>query len=637
VADTDDNSVSSSGYTVVARRYRPKTFDQLVGQEHISQALTNAISMGRVGHAYLFTGARGVGKTSTARIFAKALSTTELMSQEVIDEISSAIDSGGDMDVLEIDGASNRGIEEIRQLRSNVNVRPIRAQYKIYIIDEVHMLTTPAFNALLKTLEEPPEHVKFIFCTTDPNKIPITVLSRCQRFDFVPVKIDAIQQRLQEIAQQEGFEIDLDALSLLARQASGSMRDSQSLLEQVMSFSEGKITAQQVHAMLGTVDEENLWQIIQALSHRNPLEALEAANTSIAAGADAGQLTEQLLRYLRDLMALAVGGDSRIMKFANPSGHQRLKQLADSWGLQTLLSAIQILDETLVRMRASVSAITLLEVALVQISQLEQLVSIPALLESLQSTATPTSHQKKKLISDNQAEGRQPTGEGRKDRAPVTEQMAPSQRPEPPLYAATPVPQASGGDVGQASPAVPGDSAISDPSANAGFPHPPEIDESHQKIRQLASTGDALGTWQQVTRSIEGLLSDYCQMVESAEIRPNGQWHIFFPPGANQPREYCEQANRKALLISRLSEAFGREIQLNLEVKPGPAPGPTAAPQSSSGERTKKFRELAEHPLVKKICDLLEGEIVRYHSAHPTPSATNSQRANQSSNRFQQK
>ncbi|MCA9160902.1 MAG: DNA polymerase III subunit gamma/tau, partial [Planctomycetales bacterium] len=241
----------SSGYTVVARRYRPRSFSELVGQDHIAHALDAAIATGRVGHAYLFTGARGVGKTSSARIFAKALNASDGVEQELAADMARSIDSGDDMDVIEIDGASNRGIEEIRTLRANVNVRPSRARYKIYIIDEVHMLTNQAFNALLKTLEEPPPHVKFIFCTTDPDKLPITVLSRCQRFDFVPIKLDAIQARLSEICKAEGFEADEDALALLARRAAGSMRDSQSLLEQVMSFSQDRISVEQVQQLLG--------------------------------------------------------------------------------------------------------------------------------------------------------------------------------------------------------------------------------------------------------------------------------------------------------------------------------------------------------------------------------------------------
>ncbi len=219
-------------YLVVARRYRPQTFDELIGQEQVSRALAGAIVAGRVGHAYLFTGARGVGKTSAARILAKALDCVHGPTPTPCNQcdICQSISRGSDVDVLEIDGASNRGIDEIRQLRQNVGVRPSRARFKIYIIDEVHMLTKEAFNALLKTLEEPPEHVKFIFCTTEPTKIPITILSRCQRFDFAGIRPASIQERLAQIVAAEGATAEPEALALLARRAAGSMRDSQSLL-----------------------------------------------------------------------------------------------------------------------------------------------------------------------------------------------------------------------------------------------------------------------------------------------------------------------------------------------------------------------------------------------------------------------
>ena len=252
-ADFQNNPTGDDdNYVVVARRYRPRGFGELVGQEHVGRALKNAIETNRVGHAYLFTGARGVGKTSTARIFAKALNDPSgpTASPDNESDVAMAIDSGEDVDVIEIDGASNRGIDEIRSLRANVGVRPSRSKFKIYIIDEVHMLTQAAFNALLKTLEEPPEHVKFIFCTTDPEKIPITVLSRCQRFDFAPVEVPKIVGRLQEIITAEGAEADEAALELIARRAAGSMRDSQSLLEQVLSFSNGKLTSDQVLSLI---------------------------------------------------------------------------------------------------------------------------------------------------------------------------------------------------------------------------------------------------------------------------------------------------------------------------------------------------------------------------------------------------
>ena len=393
-SESKDTTLASGNgkYTVVARRYRPKTFAELVGQGTVSQALLSAIESNRVGHAYLFTGARGVGKTSTARIFAKALNAAVETNGrfDPNSDISQAIDAGEDMDVLEIDGASNRGIDEIRQLRSNAAVRPSRSRYKIYIIDEVHMLTTQAFNALLKTLEEPPGHVKFIFCTTDPEKIPITVLSRCQRFDFPPVKSEQIFERLKFICENEGTKADVDALRLIARRAAGSMRDSQSLLEQLLSFSGNHITVEVVHAMLGTADETRLAEFASRLIERDAAGALRELDVAAEEGVDVGQLAEQLLGYLRDMMTLTVGGSEDLMRTANPNSFGQLKEWGKSWGTMTLLSALQLLDETIVKMRHSVQSRILLEVALVQICNLQDLQSLSDLVKAFSSqTALP--------------------------------------------------------------------------------------------------------------------------------------------------------------------------------------------------------------------------------------------------------
>ncbi len=378
-------------YTVVARRYRPKTFGELVGQSTVSQALLSAIESNRVGHAYLFTGARGVGKTSTARIFAKALNAAAETNGKFDpnSDISQAIDAGEDLDVLEIDGASNRGIDEIRQLRSNAAVRPSRSRYKIYIIDEVHMLTPQAFNALLKTLEEPPGHVKFIFCTTDPEKIPITVLSRCQRFDFPPVKTEQIFERLKFICDNEGTKADDAALRLIARRAAGSMRDSQSLLEQLLSFSGNQITVEVVHAMLGTADETRLASFATRLIERDAAGALRELNTAADEGVDVGQLAEQLLGYLRDMMTVTVGGSADLVRTANPSSVDQLKEWGKTWGTMTLLSALQLLDETIVKMRYSVQSRILLEVALVQICNLQDLQALSDLVKAFSTQSAP--------------------------------------------------------------------------------------------------------------------------------------------------------------------------------------------------------------------------------------------------------
>ena len=376
-------------YQVVALRYRPQSFGDLVGQGHIATALSNAINKSRVGHAYLFTGARGVGKTSSARIFAKCLNCEKGPTIEPCNEcdICQAVSAGEDVDVLEIDGASNRGIDEIRQLRSNAAVRPGRSKYKIYIIDEVHMLTTQAFNALLKTLEEPPQHVKFIFCTTDPQKIPITVLSRCQRFDFSPVQTNEIANRLKEIAQAEGVEADEQALALLARRANGSMRDSQSLLEQLFSFCGKDISVDEVNQLLGTADMGRIAEIATAMAGNDATATLNLIHRGIVEGVDAGQMADQLLGYFRDMMAVRVGCGEDTLLNCTSADLDELKDLGESLGLETILSIVQLLDVAVVRMQSSLHARTLLEAAAIRVCNLEKLDALSDLVTSLSANA----------------------------------------------------------------------------------------------------------------------------------------------------------------------------------------------------------------------------------------------------------
>src|SRR4051794_32456143 len=289
-----------AGYTVIARRYRPQRFEDVVGQDHVVQALRNALRMNRVTHAYLFSGTRGVGKTSMARIFAKCLNCvtgpTDTPCLEC--DICQAIAVGQDVDVIEIDGASNNGVEAVRELRQNAGLRPSRARYKIYYIDEVHMLSTGAFNALLKTLEEPPEHVKFFFATTEPNKIPITVLSRCQRYDFAGIAPEAIVGALESICRREGVEVEPEALRTVARRASGSLRDAQSLLEQLLAAGAERLTVERVHSLLGTASDERVLDLLDALADRDPGRALQLLDEAAGSGIQPTELLGGLLEFL---------------------------------------------------------------------------------------------------------------------------------------------------------------------------------------------------------------------------------------------------------------------------------------------------------------------------------------------------
>jgi DNA polymerase-3 subunit gamma/tau len=379
----DEKASSRGDYTVLARRYRPQQFRDLIGQEAVAQALANAIESGRVAHAYLFTGSRGVGKTSAARILAKALNCVNGPTKTPCGEceLCCSIAAGEDVDVLEIDGASNRGIDEVREIRQNVQFRPARARYKIYIIDEVHMLTAPAFNALLKTLEEPPPNVKFIFATTEVQKIPITILSRCQRFDFGGIRLPRIVERLQQIVAAEGMQADDAALELIARRAGGSMRDAQSLLDQLLAFSAERLTTDSVHQLLGTAHEERIAALATAVLQKDAKQALAVLADLIGQGHQLGELLDQLIEYWRDLMVVRCAGDDGKDLSVGGSHVAALRQMAGGLTLDTIMAGLDLLAAAKARLRTTSHARVVLEMSLVRLAQLEDLVPLSQLVQ----------------------------------------------------------------------------------------------------------------------------------------------------------------------------------------------------------------------------------------------------------------
>lgn len=377
------------GYQVVARRYRPQIFSELIGQETVARALSNAIETDRVGHAYLFTGARGVGKTSCARIFAKSLNCVNGPTTTPCLKCDSCIgiSTGEDVDVVEIDGASNRGVDEIRQLRQNVAIAPSRSHFKIYIIDEVHMLTREAFNALLKTLEEPPTRVKFIFCTTEPNKIPVTILSRCQRFDFSSINGVSIASQLEQIAQTEGASAEEGVFDILARRANGSMRDAQSLLEQLLSFAPNHITQDDVHKMLGSVDDRKIFDLLNAIADNNPKKVFETLDQSVNWGVDFGVLVEQILGVFRDLMVVASGCGVESLLYSPRGRFSTLQEVSNNFGIRRILASLQILEQTIQHMRFSAQIRVVAEIAFVRLCNLTAFQAIDSLITQLKTGA----------------------------------------------------------------------------------------------------------------------------------------------------------------------------------------------------------------------------------------------------------
>lgn len=381
----------AANYTVLARRYRPQLFADVVGQEPVAQALVNALQSNRVAHAYLFTGSRGVGKTSTARILAKALNCVQGPTPTPCGECEScrAIATGEDVDVAEIDGASNRTIDDVREIRQNVQYRPSRSRFKIYIIDEVHMLTKEAFNALLKTLEEPPPHVKFIFATTDVHKVPITILSRCQRFDFVGISGNRIVTRLREIVAQEGLAADEDALELVARRAAGSMRDAQSLLDQLLAFGGQELTVEQVHRLLGTAPADRVLALAAAVLQHDPKRAIELLDQAAEQGLQLGELLDQLIDYWRDLMAAhCAGPDARNLSVANRH-KDTLVQQARAASLDAILAGLDVLASAKNRLRGSTQPLIWLQAAVVRLARLDDLLSISQLVQLLGTGGMP--------------------------------------------------------------------------------------------------------------------------------------------------------------------------------------------------------------------------------------------------------
>lgn len=584
-------SSQASGYLVVARRYRPQTFEELVGQQHVAVALKNAIKTGRVGHAYLFTGARGVGKTSTARIFAKALNcvtgpTTQPCNQC---DICRSISTGDDLDVLEIDGASNRGIEEIRQLRQNAVIRPSRGRYKIYIIDEVHMLTKEAFNALLKTLEEPPEHVKFIFCTTEPNKVPDTILSRCQRFDFLGINGETITARLEQILQAEGVRAEPGVLSLLAQRAAGSMRDAQSLLEQLLAFAEEEIKLQDVYDLLGLTSSDVLHTIAEAAASSNAEKVLQVFHQAVGQGSDPALLLEQLLVFLRDCLVAEVGGPADLFLAAKPHQLEQVKSLAERWGVHRLLAAMQIVDHALFRMRAVTYDRVLAELALIRLARLDELMQVGQLIESLKAG------QKVDLISPPRNDA-------------VTGQIAPpskhnSQPPEhlppPPLETTALQPAGRPLPPGGAIEQVKQELAQKRQQAEANATSRRSTSVSGEPVPLTQENAASL--WKKACDAVGGMTADHARQYHRLIVAGPQKLSVVFRKDREFSQKYCLKREVSEKFVRALSGIVGCPVQIEFildeEAPSADAPQPVVGPDRS-------LFDVLQEPMIRKTVEV---------------------------------
>ena len=381
-------------YQVLARKYRPQRFEEVVGQDHVTRTLINAIGTGRIAHAYLFCGPRGTGKTTLARIFAKCLNATNgpIAAPAEDDERCREITEGRSLDVLEIDGASNNGVDQVRELRDTCRFAPAASRFKIYIIDEVHMLSTAAFNALLKTLEEPPAHVKFIFATTDPEKVLPTILSRCQRFDLRRIPASLIVGHLALIAKQENVSVDASALHAIARGADGGMRDAESTLDQLISFCGGQVREEDVLSMFGLASQSQVLELAEAVLRGNAEGALRELHSLVSGGKELGRLVADLLTHFRNLLVFEVTkGDLSLMEIseAETAALASHAKLGDTAAVTRILEA---LTECELRLRDAMSKKTLVEVSLMKAIEAAKAVSLDTVLQRLQQLrGTPAS------------------------------------------------------------------------------------------------------------------------------------------------------------------------------------------------------------------------------------------------------
>ena len=409
-------------YTALYRKFRPSAFEDVKGQDHIVTTLKNQMKAGRIGHAYLFCGTRGTGKTTVAKILAKAVNCEHPVDGSPCNACPScqAIQAGRSTNVIEIDAASNNGVDNIREIREEVSYRPTQGRYKVYIIDEVHMLSTGAFNALLKTLEEPPEYVIFILATTEANKIPVTILSRCQRYDFRRITIDTISARLKDLMEREGVEAEEKALRYVARKADGSMRDALSLLDQCIAFYMGEtLTYDKVLDVLGTVDTEEFSRLLRNIMASNVAGSIRQLEKLTAAGKEMGQLVSDFTWYMRNLLLVKTSEDLEDVLDVSGETLQRLREESAMADEETLMRYIRVFSELSGQLRYSAQKRVLTEIALIRLCRPQMETGLDSVLERVRQL-------EEKIEKGLPAAAAQPAGypePGEPAKEPVQEQV----------------------------------------------------------------------------------------------------------------------------------------------------------------------------------------------------------------------
>ena len=582
-------------YLVLARKWRPQTFTEVVGQEHVTRTLCNAITSGRVAHAFLFTGPRGVGKTTTARLLAKALNCEKGPTPEPCNACSNCLEitAGTSLDVLEIDGASHTGVDNIRDLTEGVQYRPVKSHFRVIIIDEVHMLSNAAFNALLKTLEEPPPHVKFIFATTESHKILPTILSRCQRYDFKRIPLRELMQRLNDIVTQENLTADEVGLALIAREADGGLRDAQSLLDQVIAWSDGKITEQAVKEALGVADRQALFRVVDAILARDPAQALRLAGDLYQYGYDPRRLSRDLLEHFRHLVAAKVSQDPILLSDLPDHEVAIVRRQAETCTVEDLQRSFSLLLRADEEISKTVYTQLVVEMTLVKMASQPPVLPIEEALSQLDALQkailgnTPSQPHAPQAIESSRAPSSPPPTPSRSTLVRREERPVATPPPSPPLRSSEPPVQ-----------------TISSPVVAKGEVKSEEPDVWEGFLRAVQKEKISL---------FFPLKSAHLLELTSTGIRIGVEKDLYF-------RELTRKESR-TLLEEIANRFFGR--RLTVDIVKGNAKG-NAAPPSSGGPPALDARKATQEqstgndPLIQTVLDVLGGEVQKTRSYRPS-------------------
>ena len=574
-------------YQVIARRCRPETFEEVIGQPHATRTLQNAIRLGRIAHAYLFSGARGVGKTSVARILAKALNCEKGPSPIPCNQCSNCreISHTNSVDVIEIDGASNRGIDNIRELRETARYKPAKGRYKVYIIDEVHQLSNEAFNALLKILEEPPAHVIFIFATTDAHKIPATVLSRCQRFDFRRMSLEMIVTHLKKIVSQEGAAFSESILYAMAREADGSMRDSQSLLEQLLAFSGDDLPESEILDILGVIDRQSVMRTAEAIISGDGPACLELATDVYRRGLDSRRFCQHLCDHFRNLVfvTVAAGGESRLDLPRDE--YEILKQLAARTSFESLHIYFQMLLRGEEEIRRSSMPKIALEMLLLRMSRLPKIESIDALLDRL--SAIGQSLQGVRPAPDCILSESRP-GFGGQNRQVGTEERSEAKTVEPVSESSAEEPVAAA-------------------SAQLGAPEPP--DETFVRTNTSpVCAAKAVADFPMFVSFLQNRNPILYAKVSHCTVKVSGESIELEVP------DMFENSVNGPEFLKKLEDAsqafFGAKLQWVISKKPSGTPRGRPGPRAANAGKISGTKQIAAHPAVQQAIEILGAELV---------------------------